>query len=145
RDVSATAILEDGSPVLILDVEDVVRSAEKIVSGGLLREAKEGTARFKRRKARILVVDDSITVRELQRKLLQEHGYEIEVAVDGMDGWNAVRATEFDMVVTDVDMPRMNGLELVSLIKRDPKLRFLPVVIVSHKDREDDRRRGMEA
>ena len=93
----------------------------------------------------ILVVDDSLTVRELERKLLDHHGFEVEVAVDGMDGWNAVRSDAFDLVVTDVDMPHMDGIELVTLIKRDPGLRNLPVMIVSYKDREEDRRRGLDA
>jgi two-component system sensor histidine kinase and response regulator WspE len=65
--------------------------------------------------------------------------------VDGVDGWNAVRTGAFDLIVTDIDMPRMDGIELVRLIKRDPKLAKLPVMIVSYKDREEDRRRGLEA
>jgi two-component system sensor histidine kinase and response regulator WspE len=84
-------------------------------------------------------------VRELQRKLLDHHGYDIEVAVDGMDGWNAVRTGHFDLVVTDIDMPRMDGIELVTLIKKDASLKSLPVVILSYKDRDDDRRRGLQA
>ena len=76
----------------------------------------------------MLVVDDSLTVRELERKLLGNRGYEVEVAVDGMDGWNAVRAGHFDLVVTDVDMPRMDGIELVSLINQDADLKSVPVI-----------------
>ena len=60
-----------------------------------------------------------------------------------MDGWNAVRGGEFDLVITDIDMPRMDGIELVTLIKRDPKLRSLPVMILSYKDRDEDRQRGI--
>jgi two-component system, chemotaxis family, sensor histidine kinase and response regulator WspE len=91
------------------------------------------------------VVDDSLTVRELERKLLGARGYAVEVAVDGMDGWNAIRAGGFDLVITDVDMPRLDGVELTKLIKKDAKLRDTPVMIVSYKDREEDRRRGLEA
>ena len=98
-----------------------------------------------RPRKRILVVDDSITVRELERQLLQSRGYAVDVAVDGMDGWNAVRGTPYDLVVTDVDMPRMDGIGLVSLIKADPVRREIPVVIVSYKDREEDRLRGLDA
>jgi two-component system sensor histidine kinase and response regulator WspE len=91
------------------------------------------------------VVDDSITVREMERKLLQNNGYEVEVAVNGMDGWNAIRTGNYDLILTDVDMPRMNGIELVSQIKSNAKLKSLPVIIVSYKDREEDRIRGLEA
>jgi two-component system sensor histidine kinase and response regulator WspE len=62
-----------------------------------------------------------------------------------MDGWNALRADPFDLLVTDVDMPRMDGIELVTLVKHDPALRVLPVLIVSYKDREEDRQRGLDA
>ena len=65
--------------------------------------------------------------------------------MDGADGWNAVRVGHFDLVVTDVDMPRMDGIGLVTLIKQDPRLSNTPVMIVSYKDREEDRRRGLEA
>jgi two-component system sensor histidine kinase and response regulator WspE len=91
------------------------------------------------------VVDDSITVRELERQLLQSRGFDVDVAVDGMDGWNAIRGRQYDLVVSDVDMPRLDGIGLVSLIKADPARRDIPIVIVSYKDREEDRLRGLEA
>jgi two-component system sensor histidine kinase and response regulator WspE len=69
----------------------------------------------------------------------------VEIAVDGMDAWNAVRSGHFDLVVTDVDMPRMDGIEFATLIKKDSKLKSIPVMIVSYKDRAEDRRRGLEA
>jgi two-component system sensor histidine kinase and response regulator WspE len=146
KDISAAALMEDGSPVLILDVADLVRSAEKLAAvGGLRTLERRGANTDSRRRKRILVVDDSLTVRELERKLLDYNGYEVDVAVDGMDGWNAVRSDLFDLVVTDIDMPRMDGIELVTLIKKDVRLRSLPVMIVSYKDREEDRVRGLDA
>jgi two-component system sensor histidine kinase and response regulator WspE len=93
----------------------------------------------------VLVVEDSLTVRELERKLIESGGFEVEVAVDGADGWNAVRVGHFDLVVTDVDMPRMDGIALVTMIKQEPRLAHTPVMIVSYKDRDEDRRRGLEA
>lgn len=146
KDISSGALMEDGSPVLIVDVEDMVRSIDKLVSGGHLSKVlrnDDGDLGTKRR--RVLVVDDSLTVRELERKLLNSRGYEVEIAVDGMDGWNAVRTGHFDLVVTDIDMPRMDGIELVGLIKKDASLKATPVMIVSYKDREEDRQRGLEA
>ncbi len=146
KDISAGALLEDGTPVLIVDVEDLIRSIQKLISSGQLTQVRyNGAADERARRKRVLVVDDSLTVRELERKLLDRGGYEVEVAVDGADGWNAVRASAFDLVVTDIDMPRMDGIELLELIRRDPRLSALPVMIVSYKDREEDRRRGLDA
>jgi two-component system sensor histidine kinase and response regulator WspE len=146
KDISAGALLDDGSPVLIVDVEDLLRSIAKLASDGRLTAPEPVVITETRRgRKRVLVVDDSLTVRELERKVLVHHGYDVEIAVDGMDGWNAVRAGGFDLVVTDVDMPRMDGIELLSLITRDPELRATPVMVVSYKDRDEDRRRGLDA
>ncbi|WP_434696909.1 hybrid sensor histidine kinase/response regulator [Pseudomonas sp. Z1-14] len=144
QDISAGALLDDGSVVLIVDVEDLLRSVEKLLDTGRLeRIARQNEAQAPRK--RILVVDDSLTVRELQRKLLLNRGYDVAVAVDGMDGWNALRSEDFDLLITDIDMPRMDGIELVSLLRRDNRLQSLPVMVVSYKDREEDRRRGLDA
>lgn len=144
KDIAAGALMENGSPLLIVDVEDLVRSVEKLLLTGHLSQVQRSVTTDRKRK-RVLVVDDSLTVRELERKLLSHVGYEVDVAVDGMDGWNAARTGHFDLLVTDIDMPRMDGIELVTLVKKDPNLKHLPVMIVSYKDREEDRRRGLEA
>ncbi len=146
KDIGAGALLEDGSPVLIVDVEDMIRSMERLAHADRLQKVQyDAGGSAVTLKKRVLVIDDSLTVREIQRKILDRAGYEIEVAVDGADGWNAIRAGRFDLVVTDVDMPRMDGIELVGLIKGSPNLRHLPVMIVSYKDAEEDRRRGLDA
>jgi len=145
-DINSASLLENGDPVLIVDVEDLVRSIDNVLMGRRLSRVEfERMAEQARQRKRILVVDDSITVRELERQLLQARGFTVDVAVDGMDGWNAIRGTHYDLVVTDVDMPRMDGIGLVSLIKSDPTRRETPVVIVSYKDREEDRLRGLDA
>ncbi len=145
-DISSVSVLEDGWPVLIVDVEDLVRSIDNLLHGRRLKglSAAEPTSRANARK-RILVVDDSITVRELERQLLESRGYAVDTAVDGMDGWNAARSGHYQLVVSDVDMPRMDGIELVRRIKGDATLKDLPVVIISYKDREEDRMRGLDA
>lgn len=146
QDISAGALLDDGSVVLIVDVEDMLRSVDKLLNTGRLeRIARQGSQAVEAARKRILVVDDSLTVRELQRKLLINRGYDVAVAVDGMDGWNALRSEAFDLLITDIDMPRMDGIELVSLLRRDNRLQSLPVMVVSYKDREEDRRRGLDA
>ncbi|TWC74922.1 two-component system sensor histidine kinase and response regulator WspE [Pseudomonas sp. SJZ103] len=146
QDISAGALLDDGSVVLIVDVEDMLRSVDKLLSTGRLeRIARRSQQANEAPRKRVLVVDDSLTVRELQRKLLLNRGYEVAVAVDGMDGWNALRSEDFDLLITDIDMPRMDGIELVTLLRRDSRLQSLPVMVVSYKDREEDRRRGLDA
>ncbi|OWT70321.1 MULTISPECIES: hybrid sensor histidine kinase/response regulator [unclassified Achromobacter] len=145
QDILAGALMDDGTPVLIVDVEDLLRSIEKrVASGDLLRVGDGAQAEAQRRK-RVLVIDDSLTVRELERKLLQNRGYEVAVAVDGMDGWNMLRAGTYDLVVTDVDMPRMDGIELVTRIRHDTRLQSMHVMVVSYKDRPEDRQRGLDA
>lgn len=146
KDIAAASLMEDGAPVLIVDVEDIVRSMEKLsATDRLATVGREGASSGSERRKRVLVIDDSLTVRELQRKLLEQHGYEVEVAVDGMDGWNALRGGRFDLAVSDIDMPRMDGIELVRRIRSDPALGALPVMILSYKDREEDRQRGLDA
>ncbi len=145
QDVNAAAILEDGTPVLIVDVEDMVRSIDHLISGNRLQRIGREDLLVGRRIKRVLVVDDSITVREVERKMISARGYEVEVAVDGQDGWNSIRNEPFDLIITDVDMPRLDGIELVTLIRSDPRFKMLPIIIVSYKDREEDRNRGLEA
>jgi two-component system sensor histidine kinase and response regulator WspE len=138
--------MDDGSPILVLEVDEVIRSIETLVSGGLLARAHPGAPEGPaRRRKRVLAVDDSVTVRELQRKILTERGYQADAAVDGLDAMNALRAGQYDLVITDVDMPRVDGIELATLIKQDPHLKSVPVMIVSYKDAERDRVRGLEA
>lgn len=146
--VSSAAILDDGWPALILDVDDLARNIERMLesssgtSSGVNRPGAEAEPTVRKR---VLLVEDSITVREVERQLLEGMGLEVEIAVDGADGWNAARQRDFDLIISDIDMPRMNGIELVGLIKSDPRLRATPVMIVSYKDREEDRQRGLEA
>jgi two-component system sensor histidine kinase and response regulator WspE len=141
--VSAASILDDGSPVLIADIDDLIRSMDQFIQGNTLRRCGRDQKSSGPRK-RVLVVDDSITVREVERQLLRNHGYDVSVAVDGQEGWNTVRSEHFDLVISDVDMPRMNGLELVKAMRADQTLKDLPVIIVSYKEREQDRLRGLE-
>lgn len=143
-DILAAALLDDGTPVLILDPDDLVRSIGEGVSGNGLRRMGRGVAGRARAK-RILVVDDSLTVREVERQLLERQGWQVDQAVDGMAGWNALRLGDYDLLLSDVDMPRMTGIELTRKVRGDPRLSAIPIVIVSYKDREEDRLAGLEA
>ena len=148
QDVSAAALMGDGSPILIVDVSDMVRSVDNLLNDSQLNgvlNSGDGAIKVADKRKTILVVDDSITVREMERKMLQNKGYKVDVAVDGMEGWHSVSTNHYDLVISDIDMPRMNGIELVSKIKSNPKYSSIPVIIVSYKDREEDRLRGLEA
>lgn len=148
--ISSGAILEDGTPVLILDVDDVVRSIDKLLGYERINKIFSSDKALYKKQKKILVVDDSLTVREVERRLLENKGYYVELAVDGIDGWNILQKQNtkegiFDLVITDIDMPRMNGIELVTKMKSDEKFRSIPVMIVSYKDREEDKIKGLEA
>jgi len=147
RDISASALMDNGLPVLIMDVSDLVQSIDNLLNSGQIRPVDVNKAKKAKGNARqrILVVDDSITVREMTRKLLQNRGYDVDVAVNGMDAWTAIRSNHYDLILSDIDMPRMNGIELVKQIKDHPTFNLLPVIIVSYRDAEDDRIQGMEA
>lgn len=145
-DVSAVGLMRDGGLCLILDPDDLFRSIDTLLHRGQLRSVISGEQTpVERPRKRILVVDDSLTVREVERRLLEHHEYQVEVAVDGVDGINALRKSRYDLVITDIDMPRMNGFELVRHVRGDPSLRSLPIMIVSYKDREEDRMKGLDA
>ena len=154
QDISAAALMGDGSLVLIVDVSDLVRSTNTLLNDGTIAKishAEENSdltlngSAPRKEPRRVLVVDDSITVREMERKLLQNRGYLVDVAVDGMEGWNAVRSSPYDLVISDIDMPRMNGIELIKAMKGHSRLGAIPVIVVSYRDREDDRIQGLEA
>ena len=138
--ISAASLDENGLPVLIIDVDDLTAYAASSRSeSGAAAEESGGESNLKK----ILVVDDSATVRETERKILAGAGYAVDTAVDGMDGWNSFRLSDYDLVVSDVDMPRMGGFELVGKIRKTDS--SIPVVIVSYKDRAEDRARGAAA
>ncbi|MFZ2961190.1 MAG: hybrid sensor histidine kinase/response regulator [Candidatus Ozemobacteraceae bacterium] len=147
RDIHAVSLLDDGSPILILDVDDLTRSIEIHLAGGRLKGRGPSLIALKEKRGRVLVVDDSLTVREMERQILKNAGYDVVTAVDGIDGLNALHEgySETDLLVTDVDMPRMSGIELTRKVRSDNRLRHLPIIIVSYKDREEDRLLGLEA
>jgi two-component system sensor histidine kinase and response regulator WspE len=147
--LSAAAVRESGEPVLIVDAEDLLQSVRAALGEGRLRGARPMRALGARRAPRALVVDDSATVREVERQALSRMGFEVDLAVDGLDGLHTARdlaaAGGLDIVVSDIDMPRMNGIEFVRALRADSRFDAVPIVFVSYKDREEDRVAGIEA
>ena len=147
KDISALALDQDGSPVLIIDTNDLIQSINQLLDTSHLTKIDLNNIESQEviQPKTILVVDDSITVRETERKLLENRGYQVDVAVDGLQGWNAIRTKPYDLVISDIDMPRMNGIELIKNIRNHPIYSFLPIIVVSYRDRQEDRLQGMEA
>ncbi len=145
RDVSAVTTTATGDPMLILDVDDLLSSVQRMASSGRTERLRVGDAGAPDQRKRILVVDDSLTVRETERQLLVNRGYDVTTASDGVDAWETVQSQAFDLVVTDVDMPRRDGIELIRMIKADARLSNMPVMIVSYRERDEDKLRGRDA
>ncbi|MBI4832811.1 MAG: hybrid sensor histidine kinase/response regulator [Candidatus Lindowbacteria bacterium] len=142
RNISGAAVLGTGKVVPILNVPDLMKSATKMssVSGRVVKMQEEED----RKGNLILVAEDSITARTLIKNILETAGYHVKTAVDGSDAWATLRTDEFDLVVSDVDMPRMKGFELTAKIRADQKLSDLPVVLVTALESREDRERGID-
>lgn len=142
RHTAGATVLGTGEVVIVLNVADVVRSA--LGSKAPTARAPQVEAAKDGRPVVILLVDDSITTRTLERNILQAAGYEVRVAVDGLDAWTSLQAEGADLVVSDVQMPRMDGFGLTAKIRSDERFRHLPVVLVTSLESPADRERGIE-
>lgn len=143
RNIAGAAVLGTGNVVPILNALDLMKSAVRMSSASL----KPALAPPKIKKAKrqsLLVVEDSITARMLLKNILETAGYAVITAVDGIDAFTRLKSEEFDLVVSDVDMPRMNGFDLTTKIRSDKKLADIPVVLVTALESREDRERGIE-
>ncbi|MDD2302037.1 MAG: hybrid sensor histidine kinase/response regulator, partial [Eubacteriales bacterium] len=141
RNVSGAAILGGGEVVIILNVADLIKSA----AGRAMPAAMPAQTQEPVVANRVLVVDDSITTRTLEKNILQNAGYEVHVAVDGEEAWALIQSQPLDAIVADIDMPRMNGFDLTAKVKTDDRFKELPVILVSSLESPQDKIRGMEA
>jgi two-component system chemotaxis sensor kinase CheA len=142
RNVSAAAVLANGQVVPILRVADLLQAARQAAG----RSARAPIAQPSRRKARrVLLAEDSITSRMLLKTILESAGYVVRTAVDGMDAYSLLRTETFDLLVSDVEMPRLNGFDLTQRVRADKRLAELPVVLVTALETRADRERGIDA
>jgi two-component system chemotaxis sensor kinase CheA len=141
RHISGACVQTDGEVVPILDSDDLLTSALRHSAQAAAAPAEEPGTQARKS---ILVVEDSITARTLLKTILETAGYRVDAAVDGMDALAKLRAGEFDLIVSDVDMPRMNGLDLTARIRGEDRLKALPVVLVTALETREDRERGIE-
>ena len=145
RNVSGAAVLGSGQTVVILNPIDLLKSGLKLVGSRGRGGATSAASEPERRQRRLLVVDDSLTTRTLERSILESAGYGVLVAADGMEALAILRAEPIDLVVSDVDMPRLDGFGLTAEIRRDDELRQTPVVLVTSLDAPEQRERGVAA
>jgi two-component system chemotaxis sensor kinase CheA len=143
KNIAGATILEQGEIVPILHVPDLIDSARQMQHQSVHETFKHVSSEA--RQKRILVVEDSLTTRALLKSIISSLGYEVITANDGVEGLNILTENKTDLVLTDIQMPEMDGLELARLIKQDPEIQNIPVVIVTSLDSEDEVRKGMEA
>ncbi len=143
RNIAGATVLGTGKVVLVLNVSDLLKSAMK--NAGKISMVSGIPAGSRKKRKTILVVEDSITARTLLKNILESVGYGVVTAVDGVDGFTALRSRTFDLVVSDVQMPRMNGLELTEKIRATKESQNLPVILVTGLESPEDRRKGVAA
>jgi two-component system chemotaxis sensor kinase CheA len=141
RNVAGATVLGSGRVVPILNVSDLLKSA---VRGGVSPAAPAESQIDNLSPHAILVVEDSITTRTLLKNILESAGYEVTTAVDGVDAFARLKSASFDVVVSDVEMPRMNGFDLTAKIREDGDLAELPVILVTAMESREDRERGID-
>ncbi|MEW6735303.1 MAG: response regulator, partial [Acidobacteriota bacterium] len=142
RNIAGATILGTGKVVPVLNVADLMKSAVKVVSAPASSYATWQETGSKRKA--ILVAEDSITARALLKNILESAGYYVKTAVDGIDALTTLKTEVFDLVISDVDMPRMSGFDLTAKIRADQKLSHLPVILVTALERREDRERGID-
>ncbi len=143
RNVAGVTVLGTGQVVVILNPSDLIKSAHASTrQRAFVREASEEQARPK---ARILVVDDSITTRTLEKNILEAAGYQVITANDGQEAFDLVQHTRCDLIISDVEMPRMDGFRLTEALKQDEELKQVPLILVTSRDSPSDRERGIMA
>lgn len=139
--VSGGIILADGSVVVALSVAGLVQASQQSGAVPLIRQETSAPVSGP---PTILVVDDSVTTRTLEKSILEVHGYRVRVAVDGLEALHVLQLESADLVIVDVEMPRMDGFGFLEAVKRDDALRHIPVIIVSSLEKREDKARGLE-
>jgi len=140
---AGATILGSGRVVPILNAKDLIKTASG-QSQPAAQPAARASAHAEQPKS-VLIVEDSFTSRTLLKNILEASGYHVKTAIDGVDGLSQLKTADFDAVVSDVEMPRMNGFELTAGIRADKSLADIPVILVTSLDSSTDQERGIEA
>ncbi|MFH1869558.1 MAG: hybrid sensor histidine kinase/response regulator [Pseudomonadota bacterium] len=142
RNVSALAMLGNGEICAVLNPADLLRSAQR---AGTPVHREELAVRSAAVRSAVLLVEDSALIRAMEKRILEDNGYEVVTAVDGVDALNALGSQRFAAVVSDIMMPNMDGLALTRHIRAEPRYQELPVILVTTLASEEDKRRGLDA
>jgi two-component system chemotaxis sensor kinase CheA len=144
RNVSGATLLGTGMPIVILNATDLIKSAQggRIANQAIYVERKSEAEALKP-PPKILIVDDSITTRTLERNILQGAGYLVTTAVDGVEALALLESETFDLVVSDIEMPRIDGFELVEWIRQSPAYGQVPIILVTSLESQEHKERGM--
>ena len=127
--ISGATVLGDGSVVIILDIMALVRTADAVPPGHQSVAAEEPQARVRT----VMIVDDSVTVRKVTSRLMERQGWEVLTAKDGVDALNQLQDVFPDMVLLDIEMPRMDGFEVLRAVRRDERLKSLPIIMITSR------------
>lgn len=144
RNISGVTILGNGQIIPILNIPEFLETASQAPAMHLIPETDGEIAGTGNHHRYILVAEDSITLRSLLKNIIESAGYRVKTAVDGMEAFEFIKNEVFDLVVSDVEMPRLNGFDLTARIKSDKQIAETPVILVTALDSPDDRQRGME-
>ncbi|MDQ6825400.1 MAG: response regulator [Candidatus Eremiobacteraeota bacterium] len=136
--IAGYCILASGSPVCVLDGEFIVNAAFEHNASGHVRHVQPTAKRS------LLIVEDSLTTRTLLRNIMISAGYDVDTAVDGADGWLKAQEHSYDCIVSDIEMPNMNGWELCARVKREMRMADTPFVLITSLSKDEERRRGLE-
>ena len=140
RNLTGATVLGSGKVVPVLNVADLLKSAVHVGRTAIVSHAAKAATQRKS----ILLAEDSITSRVLLKNILAADGFDVHTVVDGAEAWNALQSRRFDAVVSDVEMPRVDGFELTAKIRGDAEFAELPVVLVTSLESRSDRERGIE-
>lgn len=136
--IAGYAVLATGDPICVLDGQYLVEAAYEYSGAGRVRHVQPSAKRS------LLIVEDSMTTRTLLRNIMIGAGYAVDTAVDGADGWIKVQQQRYDCVVSDIEMPNMNGWDLCARVKREPRYADTPFVLITSLSKDAERRRGLE-
>ncbi len=143
RNVTGAAILGSGEVCMILNPQDLFKSMQKqIISSVVTTQASEQKVKTK---PVLLLAEDSITTRTQEKRILEAAGYEVVTAVDGLDAFNKLQTRPFDGLVSDVQMPNLDGLQLTAKVRQSKEYNELPIILVTTLSSDEDRKRGAEA